>query len=282
MSATVSLSSSSSTSSADSSSENEFTVNSSTGAIVPYIPLEVPFSDDPPAPPSPTVPTADGDSSAPPANPSRWTDRFPVRVTPPRRVPRSPPVSTSKRAGKQKKRVREESDSDSSWNTNDDREIEEDQEDNSDVVILSSKKRPRSSAATTSRRFTRASARRTAAQPQTSTASQSVPAHAPADAPVDESPAVQQGEQQNAPASGTTDNTLFKSPAHAELWKFVSARQIVAERTLHAGDFRNLGILELLNEVNWLGTVTKVRKFVKLVVYEFYTNLSKSLGDPGF
>ena len=63
VSATVSLSSSSSTSSAESSSEKEFTVNSTTGAIVPYIPLEVPFSDDPPAPPSPTVPTADGDTA---------------------------------------------------------------------------------------------------------------------------------------------------------------------------------------------------------------------------
>ena len=50
---------------------------------------------------------------------------------------------------------------------------------------------------------------------------------------------------------------------------------------MHDGDFQNLGILELLDEVKLMGTVTKVKKFVKLFVYKFYVNLSKSLGVPG-
>ena len=60
----------------------------------------------------------------------------------------------------------------------------------------------------------------------------------------------------------------------------VTKRTLVEEQTLHAKDFKGSRIVELLEETNMLGTVSKMPPFVPHIVLEFYVNLSKDMGDP--
>ena len=54
----------------------------------------------------------------------------------------------------------------------------------------------------------------------------------------------------------------------------------ILEHTIHHKDFESTWAIELLGTLNFLDIVTKVPLFVKIVVMEFYSNLTKGMGDP--
>ena len=57
-------------------------------------------------------------------------------------------------------------------------------------------------------------------------------------------------------------------------------RSVILERTIHHRDFEPTGAIELLGALDMLDMVTKVSPFVKTVVLEFYSNLTKGMVDP--
>ena len=57
-------------------------------------------------------------------------------------------------------------------------------------------------------------------------------------------------------------------------------RSFIPERTLHHKDFKSTGTIELLVTMNLLDTISKLPLFVKTIVLEFYSKLTKGMGDP--
>ena len=51
-------------------------------------------------------------------------------------------------------------------------------------------------------------------------------------------------------------------------------------RLLHIDEFMEIGVFELLKNQHFLGTVTKVKPFVKNFIFEFYANLVAEIDDP--
>ena len=81
-------------------------------------------------------------------------------------------------------------------------------------------------------------------------------------------------------STGSKSSQRFFSAFHSTLWDSVVQRSFILERTIHHRDFEPTGAIELLGALDMLDIMTKVSPFVKTVVLEFYSNLTKGMGDP--
>ena len=49
---------------------------------------------------------------------------------------------------------------------------------------------------------------------------------------------------------------------------------------MHTDEFKEIGVFELIKNQDFLGTVTKVKSFVKNIIFEFYANSVAEIDDP--
>ena len=81
-------------------------------------------------------------------------------------------------------------------------------------------------------------------------------------------------------STGSKSSQRFFSAFHSTLLDSVVQRSFILEQTIHHRDFEPTGAIELLGTLDMLDIVTKVSPFVTTVVLEFYSNLTKGMGDP--
>ena len=61
------------------------------------------------------------------------------------------------------------------------------------------------------------------------------------------------------------------------LFKNYSTRGFIVERNINMETFRTIGVQKIIEDREWIHTISDVKDFISSVIHEFYANLSENI-----